>query len=554
MRRALFGSLLLALVGCAEATPPPATPPAPHPVASAPTPEPTPPPSPPPADPFALPASLREEPAPAAKEDPAPAALLAASKSVRGPDKSCKAYVSRKGGKVPACADRGKALEALDAAISETSPEKRDGMLASLETCAGLPPGLVRALRADLAPTTCGDAIVEPLLAKPPKGISTAVLQTLTGQALAGRLSRMGGDLPPFQKPFDRKRVLEHIKGPIAKWLLAQSSAIEETAAAGARLTSYGRALVAIEAGMADMRLVESARAVQLPAEFDEELRNIYYGALDEALEPRKVRGRDAALVGLTELGQLGVLRDPHQDRARAFLAKLYRGRRIDALDGLALPALPTIAPTTVEQRLASKLGSFSTSQLIDPAQAGEPAMLRALLDQGLPPAFRAASKAKAATPEIRRMLAQGRLELGRKSWRGVDFDEAAALAGAWPEGSPRPDEVTLLYALSLALRKGPESAAAMMLRAPSVSLGVGDVAALDKLAASTSPVGPLAAFNAAILLGVSPPETADATYWKNVARRFHEASTRLTDAALKSRADTEAKQAEEIARALEGK
>jgi hypothetical protein len=554
MRRALFGSLLLALVGCAEATPPPATPPAPTPVASA-LPEKTPEPPPaPPADPFALPTNLREEPAAAAKEDPAPAALPPAPQGIRGPDKACKAYVTRKGGKVPACADRAKALEALDAAISEPAQDKRDGLLVSLETCAGLPPGLVRALRADLAPTSCGDAIVEPLLARPVKGMSNAVLQTLTGQALAGRLSRMGADLPPFQKPFERKRVLEHIKGPIAKWLLAQSGAIEETAAAGAKLSSYGRALVAVEAGMADMRLVESARALPLPTEFDEELRNIYYGALDEALEPRKVRGRDAALVGLSDFGQLGVLRDPRLDRARVFLARLYRGRRIDALDGLALPALPALAPATVEQRLASKLGSFPTSQLLDPAQAGDPATLRALLEEGLPPAFRAASKAKATSPEVRRLLAQGRIEMGRRSWRGVDFDEATALTGAWPEGSKRPDEVTFLYALSLALRKGPESAAAMMLRAPSVSLGVSDVAALDKVAASPSPLAPLAAFDAAILLSVSPPESADATYWKGVARRFHEASGRLTDPALKSRADNEAKQAEEIAKALETK
>ena len=34
----------------------------------------------------------------------------------------------------------------------------------------------------------------------------------------------------------------------------------------------------------------------------DAEIRESYYAALDDAIEPRKARGRDAALVGLREL------------------------------------------------------------------------------------------------------------------------------------------------------------------------------------------------------------------------------------------------------------
>lgn len=551
MRGALLGSIFVLLVGCTPAAPP-AAPVAPPPTTSA---APLPPPPPdtkaPPPDPFALPADLKSEPLPAPAADEAPPALPAERKDVRGPDKSCQAWLKRRPAKAPVCKERPAALAALDAALDDPDAVKRDASLAALESCEGLPPGMVRALRVDLAPTECADVLAGPVLGKPPRGASNAVLQVLTGQVLAGRLARLGGDLPAMKPPYERQRILEHIKGPTARWLIAQTSAIEEISQSGAKLSSYARALVAIEAGMADMRLVDSARSVPTPKEWDAELRAVYIGALEEVMEPRKKRGRDAALLGLGGMASLGVINDPRLDKVRGFLTRLYRGRRIDALDALLLPPLAPLAGKTPEQKLAARLPTFYATQLLDPAAMREADSLRAWLERGLPLTLRAALRDATLTGDQRRLVAQARMELGKRYWRRFDFDEIIAAVG---KDSARSDEATLLMATALALRGGPENAADMMLRPPSTSVGSIDVAALDKVAASTSPLAPLAAYNAAYILGISPPEGADEAHWRRVATRFREAAARLSDPAHKARAEQEAKQATEIADAVKTK
>lgn len=546
MRSALLGTLLLLLVGCTPAAPP--VTPAPSlpepPVASAAPVDSKP--APPP-DPFAIPEDLRTEPPPATPTDEAPPPLPAPRKDVRGPDKSCAAWAKRKKAKAPVCKEKTAALATLETALAEADEGKRDAALAALEDCAGLPAGLMRALRADLAPTECADVLVEPLLSKPPKGTSNAVLQVLTGQALAGRLARLGGDLPAMKPPYEKQKILEHIKGPIVKWLIAQTSSIEEISQTGAKLHSYGRALVAIEAGMADMRLVDSARTVPVPKEWDDELKGVYQGALEEVMEPRKKRGRDAALLGLGGMASLGVTGDTRLGKARQFLTKLYRGRRIDALDGLLLPAVGD-GGKTPEQRLAARLPTFYATQLLDPAAMTDADALRSWIGRGLPVALRGALRGATLTAEQRRLVAQARLELGKQYWRRFDFDEAIALTGKEKE---RSEEDKLLLATALALRGGPENAADMMLRPPSTSLGALNVAALDQIAKSSSPMAPLAAYNGAFLLALSPPENADEGFWRGVAKRFQDAAARLQDSKQKAQADQEAKQAGEIADAL---
>jgi hypothetical protein len=77
------------------------------------------------------------------------------------------------------------------------------------------------------------------------------------------------------------------------------------------------------------------------------------------------------------------------------------------------------------------------------------------------------------------------------------------------------------------------------------------NVAALDQVASSPSKLAPMAAYNAAYLLALSPPENADEAFWKNVQRRFQEAAGRLQDGKHRAMAEQEAKQAGEIAAAL---
>jgi hypothetical protein len=555
MRGVLLGSLLLVVSGCAAAAPPPAAPPPPPaPTVTASATAQAPPPPPP--DPFAIPEKLRPEPAAflSPPQASAPLPLPPAPRGIRGPDRACAAFARRKGPKAPACADRAAALGALDTALAEGNTEKRDGQLASLEACAGLPAGLVRALRAELAPVACGDALAEPLLARAPKDLTPQLQHVLVGYTLAGRLARMGGDLPQLKAPFTRERVLEHIKGPIVKWLLTHTSAIEETSQTGAKLSSYARGVVAVEAGMADLRLVVSAREVPLPKEFDEELRAVYFSALDEVLDPRKIRGRDAALVGLSELAATGVISDPRLDRVRAFLSRQYKGRRIDALDPLALPPRFAAGSATLEERLATRLPTFYASVLLDPAQASSPPLIRALLERGIPASFRRALEEHPPEGDALRAYARARVELGRRYMRALDFDQAIALIARWPQAQARPDDLTFLLALSLALRNGPESASALLHRPASVSLGLGDVSALDSIAAGkhAAALSPQAAYDAATIQFISPPEKADAAYWRAVAARLKSAAAKDTDPARKLHAEDDAKEAESIAKFLE--
>jgi hypothetical protein len=138
------------------------------------------------------------------------------------------------------------------------------------------------------------------------------------------------------------------------------------------------------------------------------------------------------------------------------------------------------------------------------------------------------------------------RFELGRKYWWRVDFVEAAHAAAKEKDPSAR-----LLLALSLALAKGPNGAKEMM-SAPSPSaLGLNHTEALDALVAEGGKTAGMAAFNAAHLRSLSPPEgEAAAPYLSDVAARFRKAASLLEDPAQKKRAEERASDLEAAARA----
>ncbi|HMA91298.1 MAG TPA: hypothetical protein VKP30_01375, partial [Polyangiaceae bacterium] len=121
----------------------------------------------------------------------------------------------------------------LDAAMAESDPVARDAKLRDLEQCAGYEPGLVRALRADLAPTECADAIVEPVLAKAPETLSIEVSQVLRGLALAARLLRTSDEPPLLTPPFTRERFNQFLNSSIRPWYLAQSKVVFDLGSAG---------------------------------------------------------------------------------------------------------------------------------------------------------------------------------------------------------------------------------------------------------------------------------------------------------------------------------
>ncbi|MDI1483536.1 hypothetical protein [Polyangium sp. y55x31] len=497
-------------------------------------------------------AAYREEELTEPKFDLVITPLPAAPKGLAPAPKACDAFASRKPAAAPVCAERAQALEALDKALAEKNADKRDAALAGLESCGGLPPGLTRALRAELAPTACADVILEPVIAAPPKGIDGAVYTTMRGLATAARLSRAGDAPPKITAPYDKKKLVAFINGPVKDWVAEQATAIQALSNEGAGLRYYARGVAAIEAGMADLRLVEAVRAVPLSPELakDAEARNIYYAELDQTLDPRKDRGRDAVLVGLRDLAAVGVLRDARIDRARGLLARLYGGRRIDALDGLVVPPLPKATPADVTERLATKLPTFYAGLLLPKDAATKTGVLRSLIERGVPLSYRAALKNEKLADDARRMYARARVELGRVYLRAVDFDQAASLYAGLPEGA-RTDEDAFFAALVAALRNGPEDAATMVRSAPVSMLGMGQIAGLDAITKAKGPFAGAAAFDAALIKQITAPIGADAAYFRDVATRFREAGSLLTDAAQRKTAEDRAKAAEATASAI---
>jgi hypothetical protein len=398
------------------------------------------------------------------------------------------------------------------AALAERDPVKRDAMLAAVQPSPDLAPTL-RAIRANLAPTECADAITDPALSAPT--LSGMAGQMTLGLSLASKLSRTASQAPSLKDASDKEKVKRFIQGPLREWMVQQASAIDALSAPAGELAGLPRGVVAIEAGMADLRLVDRIRSAPTPSNWDKELKAVYEAALDEALEPRKVRGRDAALVGLAEFAAAGVVEDDRVERARALLSKLYGGRRIDALDALLL-----------------------SSKDLDVGAIPQTVLLLAPDDD---------RRAKLSLPAPSNVKsARTRFEMGRKYWRRVDFVEAAY--GASKDVTP---EARLVLALSLTLAKGPRQAREMM-ETPASALRLGSTDALDALAAGTSPVAGFAAFDAAHLRSLSPPEGAAAgPFFGDVAARFRKASALLEDPAQKKRAEERAAEAESLAKSI---
>ena len=218
--------------------------------------------------------------------EPAPVKLeelnrLSQVKGVPVPPAICTAYVSR----------RSKAAKDVAAAVSETDPAARDAMLVGLES---KDDATLRALRADLAPIECGDAIVDPWMAGK-REVRGRVGHAMVGLSLAGRLSRLPTTPPTMPAENDKSKVSAFVKGPLQAWSRQQAAALEAIESSAATLTGYGRAVSALESGAAELRFIDKLRSSPIPASWDAELKGIYEAMLDEALEARKARGRDAA-------------------------------------------------------------------------------------------------------------------------------------------------------------------------------------------------------------------------------------------------------------------
>jgi hypothetical protein len=426
---------------------------------------------------------------------------------------ACATFAKRAAGGQPA---------ELRAALLEPDAAKRDAMLVALEKSEPSP-GAIRVVRAELAPVECADVIADPFLSARPT-VTGHAGHVLVGLSLAAKLARTAANVPQMKDASDKEKVKRFIQGPLRTWMVEQATAIEALSAPASELAGQGRAIVAVEAGMADLRLVDRIRSAPVPSSWDKELKAVYEAALDDALEPRKRRGRDAALVGLTDFAADGVLVEPRVERARALLAKLYGGRRIDALDALLVPAAAP-GEAGAASPGASLLASGSRSWGV---------WLATLNVTSDPPST----------------SGRARFEMGRKYWRRVDFVEAAHALAKEPG-----DDARLVLALSLALARGPSGPQEMMAASSPAALGLQRTDALDALAAEGGKSAGMAAFDAAHLRSLSPPEgDAAGPYLTEVAARFRKAAALLEDGAQKKRAEERAADAEASAKAVGGR
>jgi hypothetical protein len=523
-------ALVLALVACApQAAVPPAAP---------------------------KPAAAKPEPAPAPAEPEDPTAGAAAIPEAPA---HCAVLVDTLD-RAHQCPSPETHRAALLSAVSAEPADARPGLIAALESCPAYEPGLLRVLRAELAPVECRDRVVaavatSPVLADgatapgPRPAVSKEVRDALEGHAIAAQLSRLVQNPPRITPPFDKPSFNRFFEAELAPWVLAQAKAIDRLSRRGAALSGYGKGVVAIEAGLADMRFVEVARNVPLPEELanDPELRDAYYGSLDLALEPRKVRGRDAALAGLKRFSEEGVLADSRLERARRLLSELYGGSHVDALDALLLPELPQNEPASLEAKLVSRLPTFVARRLLPKLQAEDASVLRASYESGLPAELAGQLSKPPATPESAYLAARLFFKSGQLYFRGEDFRRAEALASQVTTGSLIAD-ARLLAATARALSQGPESAAFLM--QSGIPPRAFDVKALEGFAPARGPLAGYARYNAAVLLELMPPSGDPRAHFTDLAQRYRRAAgdlARAEKARALERADAAAATAKSV-------
>lgn len=485
-------------------------------------------------------------PPPAASAPPAspPPAKVPEAAAVPAPPEACAAYTAAPVG----CDDTGKLASRIADALAESESLTRDRRLACIEVNAGPISAVVRALRADLAPLACADALVVPYLEQG-AALAPDDEAALLGLLVAGKLSRLVAAPPALEPPIDKPRFQAYFEEQLKPWVISQALAIGKLSVEGSKLRGYGKAVAAIEAGLADLRFVQMVRQVPLPNELanDVETKNAYFGALDEALEPRKVRGRDAALVGLKLFAELGALGEPRVLRARVLLSELYGGGRLDALDRLLLPGLPPLRSDTVEQKLAARLPTYYAHRFLgDVKDPTDPALLRAFAERGLPSSVRARLDSEKLQPATRLIYAQLELARGALYFSSTAFARAAELAGS-QRGDPTAEFVT---AIGRSLDAAPRDAIQLMLASPRLSGPLGTAEPLAKIATAKGRYAGEAEFDGAYVASLSSPDN-DAKFWSDLALRFGNAAKALKGRPGQSLAEQHASAARMTAEAI---
>lgn len=476
-------------------------------------------------DPFKLPARLREDVAPPENLRDVDLVRFATVRKLPGVSAPACPVVAPSGGAVKKPACERPAMEALTNAL-----RSGDAALAELESCPSLPPGLVRALRAEVAKPECADQYVDDFLEHPKQGTPPHLVHVMAGQSVAAKLLRTGTQAPAIQGPISKEKLVAHINTTFAPWFKQTFATIDQLSQFAVTLQGYGKAIAATEAGYAELRVVETIRTSPKPQDWDAELKLVYEGALEDALAPMKAKGRDATLVGFGIMAMLDLPASPRVSRARNLLARMYGGRRIDALDALMFGQAPRTQPEAANDETRTQQSATYFLRVISPPTAEPEPGKGPLADR-----LRAAER---------------RLLRGSTFWRAVDYDRVLALVG----NDANTDDTARLYtALALALRQGPVDALHFMSAQSPSDLNLLHTEALDQLAGEKRATSGVAAFDAALLHEIAPPATNQHEHFIDVAQRYEAAASMLVNAP-QSAAKTRAEGARTIAAAIREK
>ncbi len=465
-----------------------------------------------------------------------------------------------KGTALPVITSCQEPLALLSDALSQEELPARDAALADLETCSRFAPGLIRALRADLGPVSCADVLTQPVFDSAVE-LQDAERDLLIALTYAAWLRRSSSLAPTAPSTPNKEKLAEYFQAELFPWVAAQASGIYKIATRAAKLKGYARGIVATEAGMADLRFVSIVRDVPLPEEIASfpEAVDVYYGNLEQVLDPRKNRGRDAALVGLMALGQQGVIQSERVDAARVLLSQLFGGRRINALDRLMFPEPSVISGDNSSslESLAAHLPTAYFDAILGSEVLSNKAKKLAL-SQGASPGLQARMQAQLLNPHSALALGYTYLELGRTYYSAEYFQRAHQLMTVSQDIEPSDDAKTsdqlspeerevlsFQNALALALMAGPENALMLMAKGPRFADARANLIYLEAFAESKSSLAGAAQFDVAYLLElVAPPGAPE--HWGDVAQGYEAAVGKL-DGQQRERAQEYARAAREI-------
>lgn len=283
-----------------------------------------------------------------------------------------------------------RALPARSSEPPERAIIARDAALARLESCAGLPAGFVRALRADLA-LPCADTLAAAPAPLANGSVSASYQHALFGLALAAQLLRFQVTPPAFRPASNRTseaKVRPFVERTLLPWVEQRWRQLDEPRRLVELLpaSSYGGAIARLGYAAAERRVRAAPRSAQIPDQLKKsyELRESYYQTVDELARPLGSRPRAfSAFDAWATAGQL-------RSRPGLYWTDNLAGR-IGALEHLLLPPpeLPTL--TSESELLAATLPPFFTSELFTLAELSRTDVLRAAALQGLSPVTRGA-------------------------------------------------------------------------------------------------------------------------------------------------------------------